>query len=137
MRAQDMALDFLNVIFFLLITVFAIFFFVLWGYFDNFVELLKNISPFALFGLGLIINLKIDKKRYEKRKKEGNLELVLRLNYMDKIKANLTMFGMPLLLCFLPLFFQGTVELLNLLQALTAFLVILFYRNSLFNKAEE
>jgi hypothetical protein len=136
MKAKEMFLDFLNVAFFILIVVFAIFFFVLWGYFDSFVELLKNLGPFIIFGAGLAITLKIDAKRYKKRKAEGNLDIMLQLTYIDKIKTDITIFGLPLLLCFIPLIMRGTVNLTNLFQAVMAFLIIMLFRQSMFSKEQ-
>ena len=135
-RAIDMFMDFLNVIFFILIVAFAIFFFILWQYFDSFLELMKNFAIFGVFGLGLIITLKLDYERYKKRKAEGNLGIELNLTYKTKMVANITIFALPLLLCLLPLLFQGTVSLLNLFQALLAFFIILAYRQSLFGNAQ-
>lgn len=136
MKAKDMFMDFLNIIFFILLVAFAIFFFILWGYFDNFMEFLKNIAGFGIFGLGLIFNLKLEYKRYKKRKAEGNLEMEITINYKTYIMANATIFALPLLLCFMPLLFKGTVSLLNLFQALIAFLIVLYYRQSLLKSAQ-
>jgi hypothetical protein len=136
MGAKDMFLDFLNIVFSVLIIIFAIFFFVLWGYFDSFTELLKNIAPLAVFGSGLIIALKINGKKYKKRESEGNLDIVLRLTYMDKIKMDLITFGLPLILCAIPLIMHGSVSLINIFQAMIAFLTMILFKQSLFSKEQ-
>jgi hypothetical protein len=136
MTAKDMFMDFLNVVFIVVIITFAIFFFILWGYFDSFTEFLKNIATFGAFGLGLVVVLKIDSKRYKKRKAEGSLDIILQLTYIDKIKTDVTIFGLPLILCFVPLIMRGSIGLANLFQAIISFLIIMAFRQSLFNKEQ-
>lgn len=137
MQGKDIIINFFTAIFFLLIMAFATFSSVMWMYFDNLVEILQNISPFIIFGVGLLIVLRIDIKRYKIKREEGDLDIELNLTYMDKIKTNFIMFGLPLVLCIIPLIFQGSINIFNIFQSLVAFFVILLFRNSLFQKGED
>jgi len=137
MQGKDIIINFFTAIFFLLIMAFATFSSVMWMYFDNLVEILQNISPFMIFGVGLLIVLRMDIKRYKIKREEGDLDIELNLTYMDKIKTNFIMFGLPLVLCIIPLIFQGSINIFNIFQSLVAFFVILLFRNSLFQKGED
>lgn len=136
MGAKDMFIDFLNIVFSILIIIGAIFVFALWGYFDTFTELLKNLAPIGIFGLGFIVTLKLKTKKYQKKKGEGNLDISLHLTYMDKIKMDLLTFGLPLIICLIPLMAEGVVNSTHILQAIIVFIIMALFTQHLFNKAE-
>lgn len=135
MRAKEMIIDFLNYIFLLLLIIFCITYFIVGDRIKIMAEFMKMLIPFAYFGIALLIKMKFSRSDLYKRKKEDNLEIVLNLSYYDKIKDELIVFLLPVIILFLA-FFNGKIDLVDILQASCSFIIMYLWHMALFKKTQ-
>lgn len=134
MSAKDMAIDFINLVFLLILTGFCIFFFIAGDRFENFTILLKSLVPLAFVGIIFIIKLKLNRRELKKRKYENNLDIVLHLTFMDKLQSDIISFLIPAVILGVPLLMQEGLSLSHIFQALLAFLIFYLWQKRLFKK---
>ncbi|HMB65978.1 MAG TPA: hypothetical protein VKO42_03800, partial [Patescibacteria group bacterium] len=77
------------------------------------------------------------KKIKKKREREGNLKIVLELEYRDKIKSEIIVFALPILILLVPFIIKKTVSTGNILQAVICFLLLYFWQKNIFDKEEQ
>ncbi|SRR6056297_503254 len=136
LNAKDIAIEFINALFTIFIVSGTILYFIAGDNFEEFKIFLKSLSPIAVFVLILLILIKIKRRTFKKRSKEGNLDLLLRLTYMDKIKADLIAFLTPVVILIIPLIKYGRIYSLDLIQALVCFIILMLWHKYIFGKED-
>ena len=98
MSAKNLILDFINYLFIIILVILCLFYFTDPERFREFTEFMGAIVPVAAFGIVFLIRLKVIRKKLERRREDGSTDLVLFLDYFDKIKAELIAFGLPVMI---------------------------------------
>lgn len=136
MSAKEMLIDFLNLAFFIAVVGLSIIYFIAGDNFENFKLLMQSLAPFGLFGLLLLVALRINREKIKKRVSEGNGDVVLCLNFMDKVKADVFVFSLPMVVSSVAWFINGRVAMADFLAACAVFLLAYLFRWWLFSKEE-
>lgn len=134
MSSKDLALDFIYLLFLLLLVGFCIFFFIAGDHFAEFTVLLKALVPLAFVGIIFIIKLKLNRRELKKRKKEENLDIVLHLTFMDQFYTDVINYLIPAIILAVPLLFMEGITLAKIFQALLAYIIFYLWQKRLFKK---
>lgn len=134
MTAKDTILEFINLIFLVILIGFCIFFFVSGDRFAAFAVLMKSLTPVAFFGILLLIKNKLNRQQVRKRQAENNMDITLRLTYFDRLKTDFVVFSLPMVVLLIPILFTKKIDALDMLQALVAFAIFYFWQKLLFKK---
>ena len=129
-----MIFEFLGVIFLIITVLGAVWFFFISGYFENFDEILAALLPIAIFSFLLLIALLRNVKKIKRGREEGNTDIILQLNFFDKLLSDLVLYGLPIII-YLHSFFGNKFEYQSsLIQALLIFTVIFLWQRHIFKK---
>jgi hypothetical protein len=135
MSAKDIIIDFVNYLFIILLVLLCFLYFINPERFREFTELMRAMVPLAVFSIIFLIKLKILRLEFESKKEEGSTDIVLFLNFFDKVKADLVTFGVPMLIIILKLIITGTVEISDIFIASISFVLLYFWHRYIFDKA--
>ncbi len=131
-----MLIDFLNMVFAIMLISGTIIYVVSGDNFEKLSALIQSLSPIGFFGVALMTILKFRRVQFRKRERDINLDLVLKLSFSDKMFADLISFSLPLVIILLPLFKYGQIFLLDLIQALVVLACLLLWHKYLFSKED-
>ena len=134
MSAKDLIIDFVNTVFIIVLIGFFILFFVAGDCFEQFGKFMGSLVPFAFFGIVFLVALKINRGHLKKRKREGNLDVILYLTYFHKLISDAFVCLLPIIIIAIPMLANGYVSSIDILQATIAFLVMYFWQKFLFKK---
>lgn len=135
MKAKDMFYDFLNTVFIIILVGFCIVFFTVGDRFSNFLNIFEALVPISIFGIFLLANLKINRKAVAKREREHNLDINLSLTYFDKLKSDILIYSLPIIILSIALFLDKQITKTDIIQALAAFFLMYFWQRYIFRKA--
>lgn len=127
-------LDFLTYAFLIFLICFCIVFFIAGNRVEMISDFMKSLFPLAIFGVFFLIKTKFGRYEFKKRSKENDLDITLRLTYIDKLLGDLITFALPILIIAIALFFKGKVDFVDIIQASAAFLAMYLWEKRLFNK---
>lgn len=136
MNAKDIVLSFLDTLFLILVVSGSILYFIAGDNFEEFKIFLKSLSPIAVFILVLLILIKLKRVNFRKKRKEANLSLILNLEYTDEMKADLITFLTPVIILIIPLIKFGRIYFIDLIQALSCFLILILWQKYIFSKKD-
>jgi hypothetical protein len=136
MKAKDLIIDFINLIFALALVAFIMFYFVVGDRFSAFVQLLESLIPIGIYGMIFLIMINIKRVKLKREVNEGNedTEITLHLNYLDKLKADILVFLMPIIILLIAFFVEKVVTAVDVIQASAAFLLMYFWQKILFKR---
>jgi hypothetical protein len=134
MSAKTMLIDFINLIFIIVLTGAAIIYFTTGDNFDNFKRLMEALTPIALLIVIFLVNLRVWRQKEEKRKSEGNLDVTLEMTYMDKLKSDLFVFILPITVLLIAWLIDKRIGSTAVLQAAIVFAIAYFWQKWLFGK---
>jgi hypothetical protein len=132
--AKDIFIDFLNLVFTLVIIGLSILYFIAGDNFENFKRTLESLVPFGILAIFFLINLKIWREKAKKKEREGNMDITIRLTFIDKLKSDLILFLVPATVLFIAFFVKKSVGLIDILEALTVFIIVFLWQKWLFSK---
>jgi len=136
MSAKDSILDFINYSFMIILVVLAIIIFINPVYFNKFSEIMKAAIPLSFFGLIFLVKLKLSRDEVRKKKQDNNTDLTLYLTYFDKMKIELTVFLLPIIIIIISLISEQDFTTVTFFQAIISFLLMYLWQKILFNKAK-
>lgn len=135
LKTDNSFYHFINFIFAIIVSVAASFFFMQGDRIVTFGRFLEFVSPFAVIILGYLIYKKIQKFNFStKKEKEKFLDIVLHLTYLDKIKSDTILFALPTSIIVIAIMVQGKIYLVDVLQAVVAFIFFYLWQRWLFRK---
>jgi hypothetical protein len=134
MSAKDILIGFINFIFAILVVFGAIFYFISGDNFVTFRHVLESLAPFALLVLVFLINLKLWREKAKKKEREGNLELTLRLTFVDKLKSDVFLFLLPVVSLSISFMANKVIGTTDVLSALAIFIIAYLWQKWLFSK---
>lgn len=134
MSAKNFILDFISYLFIIALVTFCLFFFISGDNFAEFTELMRSLIPLAIFGIAFLIKMKLSRGELSRKKEEGALDVVLYLNYMDKLKTDVLLYLTPITIIIAPFLVGLKPELPDVLQASLAFIIFYFWQKYLFAK---
>lgn len=134
MSSKDLFLDFINLIFIILIIAFSIIFFINGNHFQAFVEILKVLAPLSLFGILLLIKLNFDRYQRKKLNQEHDSQIVLYINYWDITIFDIINFLIPIGMIVIPIIFGNKIGAIDIIEASFVFIILYFWGNYFFKK---
>lgn len=133
MKARTYILDFVNYILFLLLSVFFFYYLILGDKVGVVSKVMRALVPLSYFALAFVIKMRVNLSNYKKRKKENDTELVLYLSHWDKIKDEIVIFLLPVIVLLVASLESG-VDATSVVQALLVFIVMYAWHIILFRK---
>lgn len=133
---KDMIIDFLNMIFAIMLISGIIIYIVSGDNFEKLSTLFQSLSPIGFFGVALMTVLKFRRIQFKKRERDINLDLILKLSFSDKMFADIFTFSIPLVIILLPLFKYGQIFIMDMVQGLIILLFLLLWHKYLFSKED-
>ena len=132
--AKDIFIDFINFAFGVIIIGLAIMYFIVGDNLENFRRTLESLAPLAFLAVIFMINLKFWREKAKKRERESNLELTLQLSFFDKLKSDIFLFLLPAVMLAIAYFANGTVGVIDIIEAGAVFGLAYIWQKWLFGK---
>lgn len=137
MNAKSLILDFINLVFLIILVGFVIVFFIAGDRFESFIHIMKSLVPIAIYGIIFMIMIKIKRMQLQKWKSEGressDKEIVIYLSFMDKYILDILLYLMPIVILVTAFFLEDkVVNFTDILQATVAFLMMAYSQRLLF-----
>ena len=133
MRAKYLILDFINFVFFLTLISITIIYIIQGNNFEVAWQIIKSLSPIIILIFLLFVKSKLNRRELKQRTSEGEMEIILRLNFFDKIYSDVILFLLPTSL-FVIAFILGTTDSTDLIQALLVTVIFYFWQRYIFKK---
>lgn len=134
MSSKDLFLDFINLIFIILIISFCIIFFINGNHFQVFVEILKVLAPLGIFSLLLLIKLNFDRYQRKKLNEEHDSQIVLYVNYWDITIFDIINFLIPIGMIIIPIILGNQIGAIDIIEASFVYITLYFWGNYFFKK---
>ncbi|MFH1661823.1 MAG: hypothetical protein ABIA02_01885 [Candidatus Falkowbacteria bacterium] len=134
MSAKDLTIEFINMVFMIFLIAFCIFYFIAGDRFAMLAVIMESLMPLAVFGIAFLIKLKLSRRILKKRTREDNLSIILYLTYFDKLKTDIIIYLLPIIVLLISFIYDRNVDLVDIFQALIVFLIVYFWQKMLFKK---
>ncbi len=134
MNAKDMIIDFINDIFAIILIGLCIMFFIIGDRFEAFGQFMKALFPLAVFVIIFLVKFRINRMQLKKRENENNPEIVLRITYVDKLIFDVLIYLLPIIIVGIAFIANKQITLVDIFQAIAAFLIMYFWQRILFKK---
>jgi hypothetical protein len=134
MSGKDLFLDFLGLLFLVVLIGFCIFYFIIGNRIEIVSEIMKAFAPLGFFGAILIIRLRLNQRERKKRDEQANSDIVIYLTFMDKLKSDLFLYFLPILIIVLPMLAGNQANTITFFQACSVFVMAFFWQKFIFNK---
>lgn len=136
--AKDLLIDFLNLVFLVVLVGFVLSFFIVGDRFGVFIKIMRSLIPIAVFLIIFLIMLKIKRMAFkEKQTGEMNEEkTVLYLGRFDLLKWDIVIFLLPVIILLLAFFIDKEVTITDIIQATIALLLMYHWKKLLLNKGD-
>lgn len=132
--AKDIFIDFLNFVFGIVIVGLSILYFIAGDNFENFKRTLESLIPFGFLGIFFLVNLKLWREKAKKKEREGNMDITIRLTFIDKLKSDLVLFIVPATILLIAFFVKKRLGLIDVFEASSAFAIVYIWQKWLFSK---
>ncbi len=138
MKAKDLIIDFINLLFLVGLVGLVLLYFMAGDRFNNFVEIMQNLIPVAIFGVMFLVMLKIKRKKIkEKKRNQEDMGIALYLTYFDKLKGEIILYLLPIIILLIGFFVDKIINVVDVIQATVAFLLMYLWQRILFKKGTE
>ncbi len=134
MSGKELILDFITYAFLIFLIGFCIVFFIAGDRVEMVSDFMKSLFPLAIFGVFFLIKTKFGRQEFKKRSEENNFDITLQLTYTDKFFGNLITFALPILIIAIAIFLNEKADLVDIIQASVAFLIMYLWEKRLFGK---
>lgn len=138
MKAKDLFIDFLNLVFLVVLVGFVLSFFIVGDRFGVFIKIMRSLVPIAVFLIIFLVMLKI-KRIVFKEKQTGEMneeKIVLYLGRFDLLKWDMIIFLLPVIILLLAFFIDKEVTITDIIQATFALLSMYYWKKILLNKGD-
>ncbi len=138
MKAKDLFIDFLNVVFLVILIGFVIFFFIVGNRFGVFIEILKSFVPIAIFSLIFLVVMNIKRLALRKKRADGeeDKKIILYLSPLALLVWDAIIFSLPVVILTIALFIDKEVTITDIMQATIALLLMYYWKKTLLNKGD-
>lgn len=136
--AKDLLIDFLNLVFLVVLVGFVLSFFIVGDRFGVFIKIMRSLIPIAVFLIIFLIMLKIKRMAF-KEKHDGEMneeKTVLYLGRFDLLKWDIVIFLLPVIILLLAFFIDKEVTITDIIQAAIALLLMYHWKKLLLNKGD-
>jgi hypothetical protein len=134
MSAKNNLLTFIEMIFNVSLIALFIVYFIVGDRVGIFYEIITRAWPLIAMLCISFIKFKYNRRIYTRKLKEDDAEIVLYLDYMDKIVADLLLYGIPTIILFIPMIIKNDIALEDILQAAISFILLYYYQYRIFKK---
>lgn len=138
MKGKDLFIDFLNLVFLVVLVGFVLSFFIVGDRFGVFIKIMRSLVPIAVFLIIFLVMLKI-KRMVFKEKQTGEMneeKIVLYLSRFDLLKWDMIIFLLPVIILLLAFFIDKEVTITDIIQATFALLSMYYWKKILLNKGD-
>ena len=125
---------FLNFVFALVVAVSATWFIIQGDRALRLGQFLEFVSPIALVAVLFWVLAKWRNSQAPHKEKDRYADIKLYLTYLDKLKFDLVMFALPVLVITIAFIVQKQIFLVDLLQAIAVYFAFYFFQHWLFKK---
>jgi hypothetical protein len=134
MSAKELIIEFVNLVFAILIIGFFIIYFIAGDRFEAMAEIMRMISPLAIFLLIFMIKMRMSRKEIKVKEEEKETEYIIYFSLLDKMKIEAMVYFLPALIL-LPPFMILDLDKMDIFQAIMAFLVGIYLLKFIFNRS--
>lgn len=128
MSAKELFIDFLNLIFAIGIIGLTFLYVLAGNGFETFKTIMQSLAPFGIFGMLLLISLRLKRGREKKRRSEGAQHSEITFGAGDRIKLDIFAFSLPIVVCLTAWLTQGRVRASDFLEACAVFILAYCFR---------
>jgi hypothetical protein len=96
-------------------------------------KIIESIGPVLIFFIFLLTQIKVTRRTIAKRTKEANTDITLYLNCFDKLKSEIVVFSLPIIIVIIAVLEKG-FDLVDILQAGIAFIIMYSWHRFIFSK---
>lgn len=125
---------FINFVFTLMVATTAFWFIIQGDRALHFGQFLQFLSPIALVAILLWLFFKWRSLKVPSKDKNKYADIRLYLTYLDKLKFDIIMFALPILVITIAFVVQKQIYLVDLLQAVAVYFAFYFFQRWLFTK---
>jgi hypothetical protein len=133
MKAKDQLLDFVNLLFGILLIGFFVYYFTIPGTFERFQYILMSFAPLIFFSATLIARMRLTSARIREDSGYANENAFVRLTYWDKIRLEIILTGLPIAMVIATIIFDRQ-SWYTVGESALVFLVNAFVLRSIFKK---
>jgi len=134
MSGKDLFLDFLGLLFMVAVIGFSIFYFIFGNRVQTVSIIMKAAAPFGFFVGILLLKWRLNHRQYKKRQEQANTDIVIYLTFMDKLKSDLFLYLLPIIVISIPVLAGFGVNKIFFFQACLIFILSYFWQKFIFNK---
>ncbi len=139
MKAKDVLIDFINIIFFLFLVGFILIYIIVGDRFGPMISLMESLIPVSFYGLIFVVMIKIKRMNLKERRKKGESdedEIVLYLTYFDRFLSDIIIYLLPIVILLIAFLSHNYVSLTDVFQATIAFAIMLTWQKILFRRGK-
>lgn len=136
MSAKDLIIDFINLVFIVILIGFFLVFFIVPENFAAFRETIIALSPGAFFMLVAMVKIKLVRQKLKRMKQNDdyNDEVILYLSHWDKLISEAVVFGTPVALSLLIYFVANKVVVIDVIIISLVFIIMYGWQKYLWSK---
>ena len=136
LKAKDMAIDFINTVFIIVLSTFCFFYFFLLGNTDIAKQIVKIAMIFSVFGILFLVKMKIARRKIKKIEREYNLDkIILYFNKIDLLK-DIAVVILLFFIMFIIAVVGGSYNYIDTFQAIFILVYLLSWHFVLFRKKD-
>ncbi len=134
MTSKDLAIDFLNLVFSLILISSSILYFIVGNNFEKAKQFFVFLAPFSLFLLLIAIRIKVGKNQIKKRKREENMVIVLNLTYYDKLKMDIVTLSIPVVMLLTKYTINKNINFTDIIQSILILTIVWYSQKIIFKE---
>lgn len=130
MKGFEQILDFLYYALVLGLVVFCLYFFTIPGNIERFREILLWLAPLIFLIAAMMFKLK---RTYKASNEDQNMDFGIRLTYIDRMKLELALYALPIVLLILNVIL-GNMDVYLMLEIIVIYVINSYVLRSIFNR---
>jgi uncharacterized membrane protein YobD (UPF0266 family) len=115
---------------------FALFYIILGGRFPYVQAFVKATYPAAIYCMLYVYVFAMRREEKKKRADESRDEIVLNLEFNDKTRADMVIFGVPIIILVIAYLMKGGLEIDDIVQSAAALAALYYWHRYLFEKED-
>jgi hypothetical protein len=136
MSSKKLFFNFIETIFLIFLISVSLIYVILGDRLGYFKAMMNALMPISFYVLFFYFASKFKKKEYLKRQKELRFEIVLILNFFDKVKADAINVGIPIMILLISYLIKFKLDLEDVMQSAAVFILLNFWHRYLFKKEQ-
>jgi len=134
MSAKEMIITFIIDAFTIALIGFCIVYFTAGDRLAMFYKFMQALFPIVLFTIFFLVRVRVSREQVRKFTREKNLDIILHLTYLDKLISDVLIYLLPILILGVAIIINKQITLVDVFQAVIAFLLMYFWQRMIFKK---